>query len=86
LTILIVKNISTDFKIIAGATIVVELIKFLITSKTRIWNHIWKKLLQFSLRNSNYFKLTKDENYIKFGFEEYNKLDGEIWKKNKNHS
>lgn len=86
LTILIVKNISTDIKVIASATLGVEIIKFLITSKTRIWNYVWGKLLLFSLKNSNYFKLTKDESYIELGLKEYNTLDGEIWKKSKNHS
>lgn len=81
LTILIVKNLTSDFKILAGATIIVEFIKFLITSKTRLWNFVWGKFLKFSLKNSNYYKLTNDENYIELGFQDYKKIDGEIWKK-----
>ena len=72
---------TSDFKILAGATIIVEFIKFLITSKTRLWNFVWGKFLKFSLKNSNYYKLTNDENYIELGFQDYKKIDGEIWKK-----
>ncbi len=86
LTFLIVKNLTTNFTILFVLTIIVELFKFLITSKTRLWNYAWGHLLNFSLKNSNYYKLTADENYIKLGLEEYNKIDGEIWKKNKTHS
>ncbi len=86
LTILIVKNITSDIKILLLVTVIAELIKFSITSKTRLWNYVWRQLLKFTLRNSNYFKLTKDENYISLGLKEFNSLDGEIWKKNKNHS
>jgi hypothetical protein len=81
LTILIVKDINKDLEILVGATLVVEGIKFMITSKTRIWNYVWKIFLTFKLKNSNYYKLTEDENYITLGFEEYKKLDGEIWKR-----
>jgi hypothetical protein len=86
LTILIVKNITSDIKVLVGSTLGAELLKFLITSKTRLWNYVWGKLLEFRLRNSSYYKLTKDENFIKLGFKEFDNLDGEIWKKNKNNS
>ena len=81
MTILIVKYITKDLKILIGATLVVEGIKFLITSKTRLWNYVWKKLLTFGLKRSNYYRLSKDENYLSLGFEEYKKLDGDIWKR-----
>lgn len=81
LTILIVKDITKDLKVLIGATLFVEGIKFMITSKTRLWNYVWKTFLTFKLKNSNYYKLTKDENYITLGFEEYIKIDGEIWKR-----
>ena len=86
MTILITKNITTDIKVLIGATVGVELLKFIITSKTRLWNYVWGQLLISFLRNSSYFKLTKDENFISLGFKEFNILDGEIWKKNKSHS
>lgn len=81
LTVLIIKNFTSDTKLLIGATIGMEIIKFLITSKTRLWNYVWGKLLNISLRYSNYFKLTNDESYIESGLKEFEKLDGEIWKK-----
>lgn len=81
LTILIVKNITTDFKILIAVTIGVELLKFTITSKTRLWNFVWGKFLEFCLRKSNYFKLTMDENYLNLGLVDFKKIGGEIWKR-----
>jgi hypothetical protein len=80
-TILIVKNLTSDLKILVGATVAVEILKFLITSKTRLWNYVWGKFINFSLRKSNYYKLTKDENFITLGLKDFQKIDGDIWKK-----
>jgi hypothetical protein len=81
LTLLIARTLTQDLKIIIAVTIFVELVKYLITSRTRLWNYVWKKLLMFRLKNSSYYITTKDDNYILNAFDNYNKLDGDIWKK-----
>src|SRR5690606_29491876 len=86
ISIIVFRKFIDDFKIIIGLTLLIEVLKFLITSKTNIWNISWKYLLNWRLTNSNYFKLTNDISYIEKGFINYNKVDGEIWKKVKNHS
>lgn len=81
LTVLFVKKTTTDFTTLIVATIVVEFLKFLITSKTRILNILWGKFFKFCLSKSNYYKLTQDENFINMGLVDFKKIDGEIWKK-----
>ena len=81
LTLLITRSLTQDIKIIIAVTLFVELVKYLITSRTRLWNYVWKKLLMFRLKNSSYYITTKDDNYLINAFENYNKLDGDIWKK-----
>lgn len=86
ISILIIRKFTTDLKLLIGITLVIEGVKFLITSKTNIWNNLWKYFLTKKLTKSNYYQLTQDQSYIKKGFETYDKVDGEIWKKIKNHS
>lgn len=86
ISILIIRKFTTDIKLLICLTLVIEFLKFIITSKTNIWNNTWKFFLTKKLTSSNYFQLTQDQSYIKKGFDAYNKVDGEIWKKIKNHS
>lgn len=81
--ITIIKMVTQEISIIIIVTVVAESIKFLITSKTRLWNIVWYRLLTFSLKTSSYYKLSHDGKYISKGLEEYNRIDGEIWKKSK---
>ena len=83
LSVLLLKQITSNPYYLIAGTLLLEIIKFSITSKTRLWNTIWKRILEYFLRNSNYFQLTKDTNYIKEGFLRYDKVDGEIWKREK---
>lgn len=81
ITIAVVRKLTQEISIIVFVTVFAEAIKFLITSKTRLWNHVWHRLLTFSLKSSSYFKLSKDAKYLIKGLEEYNRVDGDIWKK-----
>lgn len=81
LTLVITRKLTQDIKIIIAVTLFVELVKYLFTSRTRVWNYVWKHLLMLRLKYSSYYLTTKDNNYIIKGFEDYNKLDGDIWKR-----
>lgn len=81
IVIVISRKYIDNLYYIIGITVFVESLKFLITSKTRLWNNLWKYLLKITLKQSSYFKLTSDVTYIEKGFENYNKVDGDIWKK-----
>lgn len=83
LSVLFLKLFTQNNYILIIGTLIIECVKFLVTSKTRMFNLLWAKILNAMLANSNYFKLTKDQNYITEGFIRYNNVDGEIWKKDK---
>lgn len=84
LSLLIAKDHFKSISVLIVITLILELIKFLITSKTRLWNYVWKILLINTLKSSGYYKLSGDEKFVLQGFEIYNSVDGEIWKKLKN--
>lgn len=81
ITLLIAKKFVNDFIFLALITVGVELIKFMITSKTKLWNMVWKSILLYSLKSSSYYKVTHDKNYLETGLIDYYKVDGDIWKK-----
>lgn len=82
-TLVIAKNFVKDYRILILITLVVEAVKFLITSKTRLWNNTWELLMENRLINSAYYKLSNDKTFLKNGLDKVTILDGEIWKKDK---
>lgn len=77
---LLLRKIIYDFKIIVLLFILMELIKYVFLNKFKLLNHLWKKYFIYKLKTSEYYKDSKDDNFIEKGLNLYNSIDGDIWK------
>ncbi len=81
ISVLILKVWTNNLLYLIVGTSLIEGIKFAITSKTQLLPNLWELILRLLLKNSAYYKLTMDEEYLNNSMEKYYSVKGEVWKK-----
>lgn len=71
----------TNFYWLGALIILLEIIKFVITTKTPLFGNLWKHLLSFNLKRSPYYELTNDDDYIDKGIDMIIEQNGDVWKR-----
>lgn len=71
---------SLDTSTILTATIVAEVIKFLISNRTGVLKSIWKSAFQRFAKNTSYFKIRKELSFIDKGICIIQNAPDNIWK------
>ncbi|WP_342327612.1 hypothetical protein [Pedobacter sp. FW305-3-2-15-E-R2A2] len=81
LSILLLKSITSNLTIIIGGTLVIECIKFSISTKTNLYSRIFKGYYLWLIKRSNFYKLygATDTQYINKAKEKI-KEDINVWK------
>ena len=77
---LIFKQYFKDIKVLLGIVILLEVIKLLFTSKTPILKNTWKMLLQWRVRTTMYYKVSRDNKYIQLAEKYYDSVSGDVYK------
>lgn len=81
ITLVIVKAFTTNLWALIGWTLGVEILKLLITSRTRVLPWVWEKILLNQVKSTSYYKVTSDNSVIALAVAEYKNVSGDIWKR-----
>ncbi len=81
LTVLIVKKATQEFYILAFAIIGIEVIKFIVSSRIKIFYNILSSIYFFRVKRSPFFKVADDKVFMDAAVEKLNLLEKNIWKK-----
>lgn len=73
-------GLISDWKFSIIALVVLEGTKFWLSTKGNYNQSIWEHFFTRIMKNTAYFKLTKDDKFIKAGLTEISRLNGNIWK------
>jgi len=74
----------TDIVWLGALIVLLEFIKFAITTKTPLLGNLWKKILSSMLKSSPYYRLTYDDDYMEKGIEMINEQNNDVWKRKAN--
>lgn len=80
-TIAITIGLITNWKILVISLIILETIKFWLSKKGNFYKKIWEFYFIRRMKKTPYFKLTKDDQFIKKGLNDIDRLNGNVWKK-----
>lgn len=80
-SIAIVLGLITNWKILVISLIILEAIKFWLSKKENFNKKIWEYYFIHRMKKTPYFKLTKDDQFIKKGLKDIELLNGNVWKK-----
>ena len=78
---LLFKKWIPDFLSLSILIVLLEILKFAITTKTPALGRLWKKILSVILKSSPYFTLTNDDDYIERGIDMIIEQNGDVWKR-----
>lgn len=77
---LIFKQYFKDMWMLLGIVILLEIIKLLFTSKTPILKKTWRMLLQWRVRSTMYYKVSRDDKYLHLAKQYYDSVGGDVYK------
>jgi hypothetical protein len=88
ITFMIIPGIAIAIKLIGKIDIwillliigIAELLKFILSTRTRFLKLIWKSIFKYLLSRSPYFKLTKDVKILEQGLNKIDQMPDNIWK------
>jgi hypothetical protein len=77
---LILKQYFSDVKVLVSIVLLLEVVKFVFTTKTPVLKKLWKKLLTARVRSTVFYKVSQDERYLKLANKYYESVNGEVYK------
>ncbi|SDL85515.1 hypothetical protein [Pedobacter antarcticus] len=77
---LIFKQFFKDLRVLVGIILMLEVIKFVFTTKTPILKNIWKALLLWRIKSTMYYKVSRDDRYLDLAGRYYDSVGGDVYK------